>query len=253
MPEWCRSRYAFFLGLGFFAVAFIEAEGLLRQRPVARIGTEVLLFAALLAYQAWLYGWRRFLRETLPISVISGAAIVAQTRFGGLFEGIGGSLLLLLAVAAALLLWSLLLRLIGVGGDDGEQTAPSWAEEWAKVRAKRPSRAQIRELSRVPRIKTVSVKAPELAGVVEYDTMRVSGIRVEECAADWVQQLSEAKTDDDGRFALPSAESSAPVHWVRVSWPKVAEPAHLEVELSPDAQPLLVRLKPRKPTAYLAR
>jgi hypothetical protein len=84
--------------------------------------------------------------------------------------------------------------------------------------------------------------------VVEYETMHFAGMRVEECAADWVQQLSEARTDANGRFALPSA-SESPVHWVRVSWPGT-EPFHLEVELTPDAQPLLVRLKPRRPTAY---
>jgi hypothetical protein len=46
--------------------------------------------------------------------------------------------------------------------------------------------------------------------MVEYDSMHFSGMRVEECSADWIQQVSEVKTDDYGRFALPPRDG--PVH-----------------------------------------
>ena len=78
--------------------------------------------------------------------------------------------------------------------------------------------------------------------------MHFSGMSVEEYTEDWGTQLSLVKTDGDGRFALPRI-SDGPDHWVRVSWPGT-ETVHLQVEISPEAQPLLIRLKPRKPTAY---
>ena len=53
----------------------------------------------------------------------------------------------------------------------------------------------------------VRVKAPDLAGVVEYYSMHFSGVCVEEYADDWVTQLSQVKTDDDGRFALPETRT----------------------------------------------
>jgi hypothetical protein len=198
---------------------------LLPHQPVPRIGLEVLLWSVMLVYAVWDVGWRKFLREVLPCMVIGPAGVEADAKFTGLFGGIGGSLLLLLTVVVAVLLWDFFMRLIGVGADVDGSIAPSWSAVWATARAKRLSRAQIRAVARVPTIKTVSVKASELAGTVEYDTMRLSGIHVEELAADWVQQLSETKTDENGHFELP-AEGSVPVHWVRVSWPAV-ETVHL--------------------------
>ena len=224
MPQWCRSRYAILSAFAFWVVTTSAAERLLPQRPVPRIGIEVLLSAALLAYWVWFEGWRRFLRETVPLFVIVFAIFtIAHRVIGWSDQGFVGLFWYVLLWMAALLVHGLYLKLIGAD-DTGD----------------RPSTA-------------LRVKAAELAGVVEYDTMRLSGIHVEELAADWVQQLSEAKTDENGRFALP-VESSAPVHWVRVSWPGT-ETVHLQVELSPDAQPLLVRLKPRKwkSMAYLGR
>ena len=91
-------------------------------------------------------------------------------------------------------------------------------------------------------------KAPHLEGVVEYDSMHFSGMRVEECAADWIQQVSEVKTDDNGRFALP-LHPEIPIHYLRFSWPGTAE-VFLAVEICPDASPLLVRLKPWRATAF---
>jgi hypothetical protein len=123
-------------------------------------------------------------------------------------------------------------------------------EMWAEIRASRPPRrswaeirAEVKARRLIPKIKVVSVKAADLTGVVEYDSMHFSGMRVEECSDDWAQQLSEVKTDDDGRFALPHI-SDDPTHWVRVSWPGT-ERVHLRVELSPGAPPLHVCLNYR--------
>jgi hypothetical protein len=96
-----------------------------------------------------------------------------------------------------------------------------------------------------PLIKATRVRAPDQAGVVEYDTQHFSTMRVEECSDDWTQQLSQVTTDANGHFALPRISDDS-VHCVRVSWPG-AKTAHLYVELSADAQPLLVRLKPGLP------
>lgn len=93
----------------------------------------------------------------------------------------------------------------------------------------------------LPKSRVTRVKAPALSGVVEYDSMHFSGMIVEECAPDWIQQFAEVKTGDDGRFALPPRDG--PVHYVRVSWPGTGT-VHLKVELAPGARPLLVRLKP---------
>jgi len=251
-PAWRRS-HLLIAALFLWVTALAVVDRFLPQRPALRTGIEVLLSAALLFYWVWFEGWRKFLRETVPWFVIFFPILwIADRVSGGLFNrGIGSYLCYMLAFMAAWLLHGLYLRLIGSDRADDRAAAPSWTEAWADLRAvwaRRPSWAEARALSRVPTIKTVCVKANELAGVVEYETMHFAGMRVEECAADWVQQLSEARTDANGRFALPSA-SESPVHWVRVSWPGT-EPFHLEVELTPDAQPLLVRLKPRRPTAY---
>ncbi len=94
-------------------------------------------------------------------------------------------------------------------------------------------------------IRPASVHATELTGTVEYDSMHFSGVLVEECSSDWTTQFSQVKTDDSGRFALPHA-SDGPVHYIRVSWPGTRA-VHLRVETSAGAQPLLVRLRPKKP------
>lgn len=57
--------------------------------------------------------------------------------------------------------------------------------------------------SNAPPLRAPRVKASELSGMMEYESMHFAGMRVEECSTDWRQQLSEVKTDGDGRFALP--------------------------------------------------
>jgi hypothetical protein len=101
--------------------------------------------------------------------------------------------------------------------------------------------------SDVQMVKVDRVKATELAGVVEYDSQHVPGACVEECSGDWLQQFSQVRTDDDGRFALPPRD--APFHHVRVSW-REAKTAHLLVEINPKARPLLVRLKRLRASAF---
>lgn len=126
VPKWCRSRYT------FFAVPLHSG-----WLSIPRIGLEALLWAALLTYMAWAEGLRRFVTEILPGVVILTVMAGVVRRFRGLFEGIRGSLLLLLTTAAAVLLWSLVRKLIGVGGngdgtreetvqgpDTGAQTRP---------------------------------------------------------------------------------------------------------------------------------
>jgi hypothetical protein len=95
----------------------------------------------------------------------------------------------------------------------------------------------------VGRIKVPSLRAPRLAGAIEYGKLRFSGMRVEECSKDWVQQLSETETDEDGRFALPETPG-APMRYLRVVW-MGGMTAQVQVELSPKARPLVVRLEPR--------
>lgn len=247
MPNWSRSWFLLIAAVCLLAIVFMGVDRLFPQRPVPRIGIEVLLSAGVLAYWAWLQGWRKFLRETAPWVVIYTATLILAHRAFGLFhEGISGSFYTLILVTVAVLVWSLFVRLIGGGATGDRAAGRSLAEVWEELRARLasgPSWARLRALQQVPRIKAVSVKAADLAGVVEYDTMHFAGMRVEEYAADWVQQLSQVTTDDNGRFALPRT-SDGPVHWVRVSW-RGTVPAHLQVELSPDAQPLLVRLKHR--------
>ena len=75
MPGWVRSRHMFIPAVVVWGLAFFGMSDLLPQRPVPRIGTQVILSAALLVYLAWLEGWRKFLRETLPFLVICNAAV----------------------------------------------------------------------------------------------------------------------------------------------------------------------------------
>jgi len=254
-PNWCRSKYLVFAALVLWALAPIWVSHAFPHRPVLGIATEVLLSAALLVYLAWVEGWRKLLFETLPYFVMIGALIWAQGAFQRSYGALTGSFYTLLVMLAASILYVFFLSLVGARPKDDLANTESWAEIWAAFRAillTWPSWAQVRAEVRaerlLPKIKLVWVKAGDLAGEVEYDSMHFSGMRVEEWSDDWAQQFSEAKTDDNGRFTLPRI-SDDPTHWVRVSWPGT-EPFHLEVELTPDAQPLLVRLKPRRPTAY---
>jgi hypothetical protein len=73
-------------------------------------------------------------------------------------------------------------------------------------------------------------------------------VSVEECTEDWTQQVSQVKTDDDGRFELPLSDGQ--VHFLRVSRPG-AGTVHLRVELVPKARPLEVRLKPRRTSPFI--
>ncbi|HEY1220863.1 MAG: hypothetical protein ABSE42_10915 [Bryobacteraceae bacterium] len=250
MPNWTRSWLI--PALCIWALAVIWVSHRLPQQPVVWIGIEVILSAALLVAMAWVEGWRKFLVETAPFLVIYGAIFMVPDRFHpSAFSRI------CYAVILTALLY-LYLKLIGADRTADGAPAPSWAQIRADIRAQRAARparpsfaervAARRAQRLVPRIKTACVKAADLAGVVEYESMHLPGIRVEECAADWVTQVSQVKTDDDGRFALPHT-SDGSSHWVRVSWPGT-ETVHLQVELDPDAQPLLVRLKYRKPRAY---
>jgi hypothetical protein len=93
------------------------------------------------------------------------------------------------------------------------------------------------------KLHVTSVKADSLAGIAECDSRRIAGVSVEECSEDWTRQLSQTKTGDDGRFALPASEGT--VHFVRVSRPE-AGTVHLRVEIVPKARPLRIRLKRRK-------
>jgi len=87
------------------------------------------------------------------------------------------------------------------------------------------------------------VRAPGLAGVVEYGKLHFSGVRVEECSKDWMDRLAQVETDDEGRFALPEVSDGA-VRYLRVSY-QGAKTAYLQLELSPKARPLVVHLESR--------
>jgi hypothetical protein len=91
------------------------------------------------------------------------------------------------------------------------------------------------------------VRASVLAGTVEYESMRFPGVFVEEYSSDWTRRLSDVRTDADGRFSLPSV-SGGRIHHIKVSWPGTRT-VYLNVEMMPEARPLLVRLKPGKPKA----
>jgi len=252
MPGWSRSRHMFIAAVVVWGLAFFGMSHLLPMRPVPRIGMQVILSAALLVYLARLEGWRKFLRETLPFVVICNAAIFIADRVLRSYYGtITGSLYSLLIIVAAGVLCGLYIKLTGAGDVADQASKPSFADIWAYLRA-RPAKSlswsEIRAQQRIPKARAVRVKAPDLAGVVEYDSMHFSGMCVEEYAEDWETRLSQVKTDGEGRFALPRI-SDGPGHCVRVSWPGT-QTVHLQLEISPDARPLLVRLKPRKPTAY---
>jgi hypothetical protein len=94
------------------------------------------------------------------------------------------------------------------------------------------------------KIRAVAVSAVDLSGTVEYDSMHFSGVLVEEYSSAWTKCISEAKTNDEGRFELPHS-SEDPTHFVKVSWPGTC-PVYLRVQIAPEAQPLLIHLKPMK-------
>jgi hypothetical protein len=48
----------------------------------------------------------------------------------------------------------------------------------------------------------------KLAGIANYDGVRISGLVVEECSADWSRSISRTRTDSEGRFELPSSAAS---------------------------------------------
>jgi len=94
-------------------------------------------------------------------------------------------------------------------------------------------------------VRAGTAKAPELGGTVEYDSMHFSGVLIEEYSSNWARRICQAKTDDDGRFKLPQTKED-PTHCIKVSWPGTRA-VYLRVQISPDAKPLLIRLKPKKP------
>jgi hypothetical protein len=96
-------------------------------------------------------------------------------------------------------------------------------------------------------LKVTNVKASDLAGVVEYDERHLAGVSVEECTEDWTQRISLVQTDAQGRFSLPHGDAA--VHYVRVSRSE-AGTVHLRVELSANARPLLVQLRPRRASVF---
>src|ERR1700690_4406000 len=114
VPKWCRSRYAILSAFAFWLVTISAAERLLPQRPVPRIGIEVLLSAALLAYWVWFEGWRRFLRETVPWFVIALAIFtIAHRATGWPGQGFVGIFWYMPLYMAAWLLPDPFLKIIG--------------------------------------------------------------------------------------------------------------------------------------------
>lgn len=93
--------------------------------------------------------------------------------------------------------------------------------------------------------RVIPVYATGLTGTVEYARMHFSGILVEEYSPDWKETFSQVTTDIDGHFELPCA-SGVGAHYIKISWPGTRT-VNLRVELSADAQPILIRLRPRKP------
>jgi hypothetical protein len=99
------------------------------------------------------------------------------------------------------------------------------------------------------RTRLVSVRAPGLFGMVEYQSMHFSGVLVEECSSDWRRPLGQTETDANGHFDLSSA-SEGGIRHLRVSWPGTRTVC-LNVEMSSTAEPLLIRLKPQQPRRKL--
>ena len=202
-----NGRFPIIASACFWAIACIVISYALRQQPALMVGGAILLLSgAVLALRMW--SDRRHDDRTLRLTwvgIVLGAAIIASWTSGGW--------------------WSL------------------WFDAWFIWEA---WRSFIDTVDREDgQIRTVSVRARELTGAVEYDSMHCSGILVEEYSSDWKQRFSEIKTDDNGRFAVPHT-IEGPLHYLKISWPGTTS-VHLRVEIAAHAQPLLVRLKPRKP------
>jgi hypothetical protein len=99
------------------------------------------------------------------------------------------------------------------------------------------------------RTRLISVRAPGLFGIVEYQSMYFSGVLVEECSSDWTRRLAKTETDANGHFDLSSSPEGR-VHHLRVSWPGT-KTVYLEVEIRPAATPLVIRLEPQQPRRKL--
>jgi len=101
-------------------------------------------------------------------------------------------------------------------------------------------------LSRPPgttRWRPLHVTARGLCGAIEHGNTYVSPTVVQEFSAGWEIELSSVTTDRSGHFDLQQV-APAPVHYLAVSHPGM-ETQYLEVTLTQDAMPLLVRLRPR--------
>ena len=85
------------------------------------------------------------------------------------------------------------------------------------------------------------VRAPGLAGTIEYGSTNVSATLVQEFTAGWQSELCRVTTDPAGRFELPQV-SPGPTHRLMFSRPGI-ETLRLVVTIAPDAPPLSVRLR----------
>ncbi len=255
-PRWANSTYTLIAATGILVAVAITVPLYLPQRPTLSHITLACCIAVYMGYFAWLDGLRKFVRESLPgMAIFAGVFVLAWLT--GFWGSQSDSFLRYATVfIMASLLQSLFVSRFGKS-DAARPATPSWSDVWAEIRTgwtAMPSwsEAQAAALARRtrPGYKTVRVKAPELAGTVEYDTMHFSGMRVQGYDADWTQPVSEVTTGDDGRFALPPA-TDANIHNVRVSWPGT-EPVDLQVELTPETPRLVVHLRPQKPKWYMA-
>ena len=208
MMDSCRSRRLLVVVLG--ALSCIGASYWLRSQPIPMIGILVLITGTTLILLYPREG-RAFWTEFVSLFAFSATLSAIPMRW---FE--------------AALLFSIVCTIVSV------TIFAIWLT-W---------RHRPRPMPPHWRIKVTRVQAPELAGVVEYDSLRFSAMRVEECSDDWTRQLSQVTTDENGRFTLPHISDDL-VHCVRVSL-HGAQTVHLYVELSADARPLLVRLKPAR-------
>ena len=209
MMDSCRSRRLLVVVLG--ALSCIGASYWLRSQPIPMIGILVLITGTTLI-RLYPPEGRAFWTEFVPLFASSATLSAIPMRWfeAALLFSIGCTM-------AAVLIFAIWLT-------------------WRHSRS-RPMPPHLL-------LKVTRVQAPELAGVVEYDSLRFSAMRVEECSDDWKQQLSQVTTDENGRFTLPHVSDDL-VHCVRVSL-HGAKTVHLYVELSADARPLLVRLKPAR-------
>jgi hypothetical protein len=206
-----------------WVTAGVVAGRVFQWRPIPMIGVMVLVSALALASLYRLEGRRVFWSNTVTGAVSCASIYAIPHGLTGFYQ--------LMALILIVIAWAVLAVVISGNGR-------VFADFWRSM-------PPLPRWPQGPLIRATRVRAPHLAGVVEYDSKHFSTMRVEECSDDWMHQLSQVTTDASGRFALPRI-SDDPVHCVRVSWPG-AKTAHLYVELSADAQPLLVRLKPGFP------